>query len=144
MSKSTDSAETNPVVERKKIDETIVSLTVPTRGNVEYRILQDGTITFYSFKYSVKGGSVFAHVRAEQPELYRGQRIRARVEVWRKRRQCGENELFIDLYPVDRTPVNKMCVTGTDPIPRRYRGRHVRIHTVPQPMSGFVIFAPIG
>ena|SRR3989344_3047036 len=144
MSNHANAGAGNPVVQRKKIDEAVVTLTVPVRGNVERRNLPEGQITFYSFGYSVRGGSVSAHLRTEEPDQHKGRKIRARAEVWKKRRENGDCEIFIDLYPVEERPTYRMCVTEAEAIPPRYCRGPVRTHQVPKPKQGLVIFAAIG
>ncbi len=129
------------VVSRTPIDEAIVALTIPTRGEVRSLDLPDGIAHFYLFTYSVKGGSVEAHVRDDHPEQFPGHKIQARAVVLRKVRADGGKEIYIDLFPVAARPTHEMCVTNTTEIPRRFGGKKTRTHAVPAPRKGLVIFA---
>lgn len=131
----------NPVIDRKKVDEAIVEATISIRGRVQYTDLPGGRIIYFSFTHSVKGGSVPVHVRASDPAQYKGQKITARAEIWKKKRANGVCEDYIDLYPVAGRATHLMCVTDTESIPPCYRTGRVRTHQVPKPMKGLIIFA---
>ena len=125
----------------KVLVEAIVRVRIPERGN-----LAPDAQDVYCFSYSVKGGGVPVRLHAENPEQFRGKNITARA-VLKKVVGDGDCRKSIDLYPDNRTHrpvIHRLCVTGSDQVPSRYKSRQTRVHELSGALSGYIIFAPIG
>ena len=139
MSQSQSGVESSSTkVERKKLNEAIVSVAIPRRVMPS----DANSCDCAHFAYSVKGGIVRACLRGSDAAQYRGKTIAARAELYQEKRPDGSCDLCIDLHPVERMPTRRLCVIGSNTVPKRYRFG-TRKFEVPEPKSGLVIFASI-
>ena len=126
---------------RIKVFETVALVLVPSRVLVESANLPTGKIRYLRYAHSVKGGNVYVHVHADEPDQFKGRQITARCELWKRTNADGTQDLYIDLYPVTETTArHRLCVTNGE-VPRRYA--FSRQFSVPAPKQGQVIFVPM-
>lgn len=125
-------------VSRTKLTEEIVQVCIPRKVKSD----KDSTTSF-RYTHSVKNGAVPVCVR-ENPSLFKGKTITARLELWKNRYKEGPCTLSIELVPTnDLPPKYRLCVTPSKEVPGFHRNIGTKAFSTPDPLEGLVVLSPI-
>ncbi len=104
-----------------------------------------GDLKFINFWRTVRGGSVNLFVHGSDqidPVTYRGKKIFAKVEVWRKDLADERSFLYVDLKPTDERPTCRLIVESGLSISIPKTEEIFTVQT-PKPLSGIVVIAKL-
>ena len=121
-----------------------VLITVPVSARAWEFPSSEGGGRYVQFTKDMKGGVVNLFVHAERPGQFRGKKIVANVEIWKKTLVDGREYLYVDLRPVaDAKPTHRLVVIAVEKKGLKIDDLSIAFGT-PAPLVGTIVFAPIG
>lgn len=116
----------------------VIAIKIPK--DAELIEAEDLGITYLRFSRPARGGHVNVFVHGNDPSRFRGTRIIARPEVWKKIYTDGQAYLYIDIHPLDEGEVNSRLVVVAEEALDNLKGFiEPSIFRTPEPLEGVIV-----